>query len=873
MELDMSESVKESAWRVSERRPGLWSRWPVWAATGVMAIVCTLALANTASAQHGARSWAFKSIRPTSGPWGALVTLRGYGFSKSVRVFYNGKKVKPVSVGGSYIRVRVPKGARSGWFAVKHQGRTLRAPTKFKVVNPPKIAELVPDSGPPNTWVTVKGKHLRKGIRFWVGRSPVKRRYVNAGEVRLFVHRGIRSGRLSYRWKGKKHRTRLSFKVTEFPTVRGFRPKQAWHGDVVTIKGTNFCSNAKVALDGQPLEIVGKVRPRMIRFRVKKDASTGRIVVKCFGRTFKAPGRLSIEPPYAEVEKISPKGATPGSWVVIEGKGLRRSDKFWIGRTAVKQTKHVSPQRVRAKIPARARSGVLYFESFGKRFSSSKRIDVYRKPTIRGIAPARGWYGEEVTIKGRNFCADMDVRLRGKKVRVLKRKGSSQVVVRVPRNARPGRFTVSCLRWKVSADKPFRLVPPKSAVKKITPLSGPPGTKITVIGRNLRKSDAFMLNGKVMPMDYKGPTRVRLVVPKGASSGKIIHKSYGRKKATRFAFKVAWSRPIVATYRPKTAWYGDVVTLTGRRICPSPKVTLQGEKLKVLESTGSNIKVRVPNEAESGNFVVRCSKHRVTVRPAIKIKPPYAQVFSIHPDSGPPGTWVTLTGDSFKRSDRFYLGKKPLKRRYVGSHQVKVRIPKGAKSAKIVMKSAGHRVVTKHEFDVAFPTPVVRDFSPRSGWYGETIEVKGSRFCINPKVYFEGTGQAKVLSRLGPSALKVKVPRNAQTGAIKVECYGKTGRSSRYFVLSPPLAHVSQVTPDRGKWNRWITIIGRNFTPKTKFYLGRTRLKMDYKSKNKVRVFIPPGAKSGLIYVESFGRKKDSSFTYVVKKKKKKPRR
>jgi hypothetical protein len=141
-------------------------------------------------------------------------------------------------------------------------------------------------------------------------------------------------------------------------------------------------------------------------------------------------------------------------------------------------------------------------------------------------------------------------------------------------------------------------------------------------------------------------------------------------------------------------------------------------------------------------------------------------------------------------------------------------------------------------------------------------------------VFFARNRQARVVKRYSHTALEVKVPHRSITGAVQVICHGKTGQSSRLFVIAPPLAHVSNVSPDRGPWGVWITATGRNFDRKTKFYLGSTRLKVDFKSSTKVRLFIPEGARSGLIYVSSFGRKKDTSFSYVVRKKRKpRPRR
>ena len=849
-----------------DRRKKSFSVLSMWSIVGIVVIV---SFAGSAlGRRRESATWSFDKITPAKGAWGSVVTLYGRGFSKDAKVFYNDKELKPNSVSGRAIRVTVPEGVKSGWFSIHQAGRELSAPERFIIENVPVIKELVPKEGLPNNWIVLKGKFLDPKMRFWIGRTPVRRQYVSDTEIKLFIHKGLKSGTLVYQWRGPKKRTKLRFKLTRVPSVKGFTPKTGWYGDDITISGMHFCDDPVVKFGGKKAPVVKSIRGRRIKTKVPKGAESGAIVVECYGKSFTVPGSLSVSPKYAEITGVDPQSGPPGAWLRVRGRGFRPDDKFWIGRARLK-TKFVSPKLIRVKISPRANSGKLFFESYGKRFSSKENVLVHKKPNFRGVNPQTGWYGEEVELIGDDFCPQMKVEMRGKKIPVVDRKGSRKVTIRIPKGIRGGRFKATCFGLSATSSQVFKLEPPKSGIVSVNPMEGAPGTKLQVKGKMLSPSDVFMIGDKRMPMTYRGRNEVQLTIPRGAETGPIVHKSYGRSTRTRFVVKVVRQRPIVATFEPKMAWYGDTVVLKGRRICRNPKVMLKGKALEVLKSSSDKVAVKLPRGIQGGNLVLVCSKHKIVVRPAIDIKPPFGRIFSIHPTSGPWGTWVTLTGESFKRSDVFYLGDDRLKKKYVGSNEVRVQIPEKAKSGKIAIFSAGKRRVSKHEFKIVLVTPVVRDFSPRSGWYGDTVTLKGRHFCIEPKVIFVGGKKTvPVEERLGHTTLKVKVPQGAQTGALAVECYGRTGRSSRYFVLSPPLARVSGVKPDRGPWNRWIDIKGRNFTKKTKFYLGETRLRVKHKNSGSVQVFIPPGAKSGLLYVESFGHRKDTSFTYVVRNKK-----
>jgi len=812
-----------------------------WASvTGLFWGLALTASPARAQLYQGARSWGFTSIRPTTGGWGTVVTLGGYGFSRDVKVLYAGKPITAVSKGRRSIRVKVPNGARSGWFEVAQNGRSLRAPARFVVVNAPKVEALVPSAGPSNEWILLRGRFLQRGMKFWLGRSPLTRRFVDGRTIKLFVYRGIKGGMLSYSWKGRRYRTRLRFRVRPLPVVTGFSPSKGWQGTRVTLFGRNFCPSPKITLQGQALRLV-RVTRRGLEVEIPVGAVSGAFSLSCFGRTTAVPGRFDVSIPYAAVNGMDPRQGPVGNLVLVTGLGFTRQDRFWIGSVPVTKKRFVDSTRYRLFIPGRARSAALEFQSHGKRFVSGLRFTVLRRPTITSVRPLSGWYGSEVTLVGRDFCPDMQVTIGGRPAKVIHRTGDRHVLVAVGTGARSGNVIVQCLNWKVRFGRAFSLKPPRAQVLSVTPLTGPPGTRVLVRGSKLTAGNRFFLGRVPVPSTFVGPGKVILVIPRGARSGPIGYESYGRRLRTRFVFHIGWPRPIVASFHPAAAWFGDKVTLTGRRICARPKVTLAGTIVPVLTATDSTVRVQLPKGVKTGNLVLSCPGHKVLIRPALKVRPPFARVFSLHPAAGPWGTWVTLNGENFHRGDRFFFGGRRMKRRFIASYQVQVQIPERVQTGPIVVATKGRRVVTKVRFRISLSVPMVSGFRPSTGWYDQSVVISGANFCLKPQVFFQPKVPAASVVRLSHTRLRVRVPRGARTGVVKVRCFGRTGQSARYFVLSPPLAHVTSVDPDRGGWNRWITVTGRHFTRKTKFFLGRIRLKADVRfvGKGKIRLFIP----------------------------------
>jgi hypothetical protein len=813
-------------------------------------------------------AWNFTRMAPTEGPWGTRVRLFGYGFTTEAKVFYDGQLIKAVSISPTAIVADVPDGSRSGWFEIAQGGQQLRAPETFRVKNEPQVTDLDPKSGPPGLWITVTGKHLTEDMRFWIGRSPVRKQFVSPKSLKLLIHAGLASGQLSFAVDQSRKQTKLRFDIAQYPVLSGFKPRKAFVGDRVTLEGLSFCPGAAVFLGGVSLPVTRRERDKVLVVTLPAGVATGRLEIECFGKRVSHGDELLVEPPYSEVQGISPTGGKGGTWIKVIGIGFTRKDQFKLGNVPLRM-RFQSPTIVEVFIPARAQEAPIYHESFGRWFKSSFTYTIYQPPVITSFAPRSAWHGNFVTLTGRHFCPMAKVRLGQQELQIVQREGSTSLTVQIPQGARSERFSVQCLDWTAASPGRLILEAPKAGVNDVQPTLAPPGGRIVITGFNLRPSDRFYLGTMPLPMAFESAQKVSVTLPPRAKDDVLVHESFGRKVQTRFRIRVGFPAPVFSGFEPKVSWFGEVVTLRGEQICEAPIVRLGKKVVPVVNSSGTTIQITVPRQTQGGRFEVQCHNHVVEVPGKLTLEAPFAQITSIFPARGPWGTWITLTGRGFTDQDRFFIGPKPVEDvRRMSAVEVRVKVPRGAESGRIVVMSRGRRTVTDHRFTLALPEPQVESLTPSEGWYGDYVVIEGRHFCPSPVVRF-GAKPALDFVRESESRIKVRVPAGVYTGSVEVRCYGKAGRFAGSFKIVKPQPRIVDVNPERGPPKRWINISGQNLDRVEKAWLnhrqhGRVELVLKKVSATRLQAFVPEGCKGGAIEFQAYGARTTTSFAYLV---------
>jgi hypothetical protein len=72
---------------------------------------------------------------------------------------------------------------------------------------------------------------------------------------------------------------------------------------------------------------------------------------------------------------------------------------------------------------------------------------------------------------------------------------------------------------------------------RVSPLAGPPGTRVTLVGRGFVRGVAVYLGGVLLPLVRRTPTRLVVRIPEGARSGTLL-VTYGDEEERAGTFEV-----------------------------------------------------------------------------------------------------------------------------------------------------------------------------------------------------------------------------------------------------------------------------------------------------------------------------------------------
>jgi len=191
------------------------------------------------------------------------------------------------------------------------------------------------------------------------------------------------------------------------------------------------------------------------------------------------------------------------------------------------------------------------------------------------------------------------------------------------------------------------------------------------------------------------------------------------------------------------------------------------------------------------------------------------------PESGPPGTLVTVTGERFSSGLRLLLAGRPVELVYADESTMQFAAPATAGRVPIVLRDPGRNDILVGDFVVTAPLDLA-SFAPRSGPPGTRIEITGNGFQPGDVVAL-GDLALPILD-LGRGHIVVQVPPRARTAPLSITRPqgGVSVRSRQPFVVTagaPPF--VTGVSPPSGPPGLRVRVAGGNFGPDDDLSYGR----------------------------------------------------
>jgi len=586
---------------------------------------------------------------------------------------------------------------------------------------------------------------------------------------------------------------------TRRPVIERLRPTAGPPGTEVDVIGRHF-TGGMMFLGERQLPPV-RQSPNRWTVRIPEDARTGRVQVRTAGGSFRGPEfRVIPPPPSPTVSGVTPDRARPGTTVVIEGTEFSARP----GETEVRfgeaeaVVRNATPTRLEVVVPEGGRSGPIEVRvRYAAEVAKSPLFTVQQPTAITAIEPPVGPPGSEITLRGTGFsnrARDLRVLVGGRRARVLQATETT-VVVRTPGNVRTGPVVVDVRgAGRGVSSSPF-IVQPTPVLSGFSPAETLAGRRVTLRGRHFGDDPEVVtvtLDGREVPVASVRDRELVVTIPDGARSGDFAVTVRGVGPATTEAPFLVLAPMRIGDVTPRSGPPGTEVTLSGTGFSTDPeniRVTLAGTVLEVISSTTTEAKVRIPDEAESGPFIVSVDNggSARTPTPFLVTRPPLVAGFA--PAQAMVGDSVVITGSHFGDSRNAVvvrLGGRPMRVRSVADDRIEVEVPRGAESGRITVavRLQGEDAAPT-DFTVLLPF-VLRGAEPARAWPGQRIRLTGQGFVPGTTVAFPGVRRPVTPDALARETLRVTVPTRARTGDLTVEVPDGRERTAAVEIVDVP---------------------------------------------------------------------------------------
>lgn len=609
-------------------------------------------------------------------------------------------------------------------------------------------------------------------------------------------------------------------------TVDSWSPREGQVGTEVTIRGRGFSPRMKVIFGGRKVKVTWPDRDT-VTFRVPRNYRDGTIVLRTprgrYGKEVVVGTFSVIEP--AQIARFAPQSGMPGTRVEIIGSGFQQSDQVYIGRIPLR-VERLKPRRIVAVIPRNAPSDYLYVVGAdGNRVRTTNRFDVLAPiPEIDAIEPASGFPGTVVRITGRSFGRRAEV-FYGKKPIAVSGRGKGWIDVRIPANAKKGRWIfVRGRNGEARSPQKFVLEYPP-LVSRISPTSGSIGQRVDIYGSHFQPGDRVSFAGVWANVAQLRNNQITVRVPQGAKSGPIVvRRGKNLQGVSSQEFQVLYG-PIIRSFSPAQGGPGSQVTIVGEYFDRRAQVFYGNKRLRILNwQSNDAMVVQVPRNARNGKrFRVRTRtgeavtdrKFQLLVAPALT---------DVNPRKGFPGVRIALRSPDFAAVESIYLGNVELPIRDQNPGRWVVEIPLGARSGTISLYAYGKKWPSNFQFQVT-TGPMFESFSPKSSRPGNDVTIRGRFFNAQTRVYLDRT-ELPVL-RWSDREMVVRLPRTLRPGAWRVRI-----RRGRDEIRSPGKLQIlpgTSITKTSAAWvyeGSDFTIRGQYFDPNAKVYWGDVELQV-----------------------------------------------
>jgi len=464
------------------------------------------------------------------------------------------------------------------------------------------LTGFAPTHGQPGTWVTVQGSGLYYSgtlvdpvVAVQFGSRPANFQVTADNQLVAVVPEGASTDFIRVAKAGRDwvYSPQVFTVIGPGPYILGFSPTHGSAGTPVRIEGLQFVGVTGVWFGGGPAPGFFVESETSIRVNGPTGAVTGPIRVERAGVGAHESADWFYLPPV--IESAGPTNGRPGTLVTLRGQNFLGATGVEFSGVPAAFEPPQTNQVLQVLVPTGAVTGPIRVTTPGGTFVTAWQFVV--PPTLMDFEPPGGPPGTEVVLRGANLnAAPVEVWLGGVPVTV-RSLAFDRLVVEVPSGAVTAPFTVVTRDGSDTGAALFHLPPEGTGM---FPQSGPPGTMVTVAGRNLLGTTAVSFGGvPAMFLPAESNTNLVAFVPEDVLTGPLeVTTPGGSADSGELWF---YGPPRIETVTPGRGVAGAEVVLTGRNFLGVTAVRFSGVAAAFESPTNhALLRVTVPAGAETG---------------------------------------------------------------------------------------------------------------------------------------------------------------------------------------------------------------------------------------------------------------------------------
>ncbi|NHA05151.1 hypothetical protein G7092_15180 [Mucilaginibacter sp. HC2] len=342
---------------------------------------------------------------------------------------------------------------------------------------------------------------------------------------------------------------------------------------------------------------------------------------------------------------MMPTSGNAGTLVTISGSGFstNAADNTVTFNGKQANVVNANASQLVVQAPQGGSTGTVQVSVSGK--SATAGTYTFQALSIHSIEPFNGPTGTNVRIIGAGFgstTAPAQVTINGAASTVTSA-ADTLLIVAVPTNAGTGPVVV-----KVNGQTATGPVFTYQAISAISPLTGGPGTVVTITGtgfNTVTAQNVVAVNGVAAIVNSASSTSITATLQAGVSTGPVSVSINGERTAGP-VFTVV-PPPLIASVSPTSGLAGVQVTINGNyfsTVLTENQVTFNGISAVISSASVNKLVVNAPANVTTGKIVITTNQ-QVTTGPVFTVQS--LGVSSLSPDNGLDGTVVTITGTGF----------------------------------------------------------------------------------------------------------------------------------------------------------------------------------------------------------------------------------